>query len=173
MDQDTPRLLGQGFFWEELSVGQRFRTFRRTVTEADVIAFTGLTGMLEPLFLDATETGALGPRPVPAALTYALIEGLVLRGMVHGTGLALLESHQRALAPVRVGDTISAEVEVTAIRPTTRGNRAVVTSLVTVRNQAGEAVMTYEVKRLLAGRGEGAGLPGTLPPRGQPLGTPR
>ena len=49
------------------------------------------------------------PRPVPAALTYALIEGLVLCGMVHGTGLALLECTS-ALAPVRVGDTIGAEV---------------------------------------------------------------
>jgi 3-hydroxybutyryl-CoA dehydratase len=150
----APRLLGLGLHWQDLAVGQRFRTFRRTVTEADVIGFVGLTGMLEPLFLDATETGALGPRPVPAALTYCLIEGMLLRGMAHGTGLALLESHQRALAPVRVGDTIRAEVEVTEIRPTSRGNRAVVTSAVRVLNQAGACVMEYTVKRLLAGREE-------------------
>lgn len=155
MATPDPALLGQGFHWQALAVGQRFRTFRRTITEADLIGFVGLTGMLEPLFLDATEGGgALGPRPVPGALTYCLIEGMLLRGMVHGTGLALLESHQRALAPVRVGDTIRAEVEVTEIRPTSRGNRAVVGSLVRVLNQDGTLVMEYTVKRLLAGKEE-------------------
>jgi acyl dehydratase len=148
----APPLLGQGFHWQDLSPGQRFRTFRRTVTEADLIGFVTLTGMLEPLFVDATASGALGPRPVPAALTYAMIEGMVLAGMAHGTGLALLEVNQRALAPVRVGDTIGAEVTVTAIRPTSRGNRAVVESAIAVVNQAGTRVMEYEVKRLLAGR---------------------
>jgi acyl dehydratase len=93
---------------------------------------------------------------VPAALTYALIEGLVLGGMARGTGLALLESHQRALAPVRVGDTIGAEVVVTAIRPTSSGGRAVVESAVTVRDQHGRVVMDYTVKRLLAGRAPAA-----------------
>ena len=149
---ETPPLLGQGFFWQDLAVGQRFRTFRRTVTEADLIGFVGLTGMQEPLFVDATLAGALGPRPVPAALTHALIEGIVLAGMAHGTGLALLETHIHARAPVRVGDTIGAEVVVTGLRPTSAGNRAVVTSDIAVTNQRGETVMDYTVKRLLAGR---------------------
>ncbi len=149
---ETPPLLGQGFFWQDLAVGQRFRTFRRTVTEADLIGFIGVTGMQEPLFVDATLAGALGPRPVPAALTHALIEGIVLAGMAHGTGLALLETHIHARAPVRVGDTIGAEVVVTGLRPTSAGNRAVVTSEIIIKNQRGETVMDYTVKRLLAGR---------------------
>jgi acyl dehydratase len=145
-------LLGQGFHWQELRPGQRFRTFRRTVTEADLVGFIAVTGMLEPLFVDATHAGALGHRPVPAALTHALIEGMLLRGMVHGTGLAMLEMSLRALAPVRLGDTVGAEVTVVGVRPTSRGNRAVVTSDVRVLNQQGETVMTYTVKRLIAGR---------------------
>lgn len=149
---DTPPLLGQGFHWQELRPGQRFRTFRRTVTEADLVGFVALTGMQEPLFVDATQAGALGPRPVPAALTHALIEGIVLHGMAHGTGLALLETTIRARAPVRVGDTIGAEVTVADIHPTSAGNRAVVTSEIQVRNQRDEVVMDYRVKRLLAGR---------------------
>jgi 3-hydroxybutyryl-CoA dehydratase len=152
---DTPPLLGQGFHWQDLHPGQRFRSFRRTVTEADLIGFVAVTGMQEPLFVDATLAGALGPRPVPAALTHALIEGIVLHGMAHGTGLALLETTIRARAPVRVGDTIGAEVAITEVRPTSAGGRAVVTSEITVRNQRGETVMDYTVKRLLAGRPEG------------------
>lgn len=151
-DAEPPPLLGRGFRWQDLREGQRFRTTRRTVTESDLMGFVALTGMQEPLFVDATHHGAMGHRPVPAALTHALVEGMLLRGMVHGTGLALLETHLRALAPVRVGDTLSAEVTVAAIRPTSRGDRAVVTSAVRVLNADGAAVMEYTVKRLLAGR---------------------
>ena len=121
------------------------------------MGFVALTGMQEPLFVDATHEGALGPRPVPAALTHALVEGMVLRGMAHGTGLALLETAIRALAPVRVGDTIGAEVTVAEVRPTASGGRAVVTSAVRVLNQGGEAVMDYTVRRLVAGRPKGGG----------------
>ena len=77
---------------------------------------------------------------------------MLLRGMVHGTGLALLEVSLRALAPVHLGDTVGAEVTVAGVRPTSRGNRAVVTSDVRVLNQRGDTVMTYTVKRLIAGR---------------------
>lgn len=152
MDSTPPRL-GQGFHWQDLEVGQRFRTFRRTVTEHDLMGFVALTGMQEPLFVDATWDGALGARPVPGALTHALIEGMVLAGMAHGTGLALLETTIRPRAPVRVGDSIEAEVTVAAIRPTSSGGRAVVTSDIAVGNQRGERVMDYTAVRLLAGRG--------------------
>jgi acyl dehydratase len=53
---------------------------------------------------------------------------------------------------VVVGDTIHAEVEVTAVKPTSTRNRAVVTSDIRVFNQRGELVMTYTATRLLAGR---------------------
>ena len=46
--------LGLGFTWEELSPGQRFRTLNRTVTETDLVLFTGVTGMLEIIFTDRT-----------------------------------------------------------------------------------------------------------------------
>ena len=145
--------LGQGFHWQDLTVGQRMRTFRRTVTEADLVGFIGVTGMLEAIFIDAHhEGGAIAGRPVPAVLTYSLIEGFLLQTMIQGTGLASLELHKRILAPVLVGDTIEAEVEILSVRPTSKSGRAVVGSRVDVYNQRREPVMTYEVTRLLAGR---------------------
>ena len=147
--------LGQGFYWQDLTPGQRFRTFRRTVTEADLIGFIGVTGMVEVMFIDAEPlAGGIGGRPVPAALTYTLIEGFLLQTMIQGTGLAMLELTQKIHAPVRVGDTINAIVEVDGIRPTSKGGRAVVDSTVTVFNQNDDLVMTYTARRLLAGRGE-------------------
>jgi len=160
---DIPRM-GQGLYWQDLQVGQRWRTFRRTVTEADLVNFINATGMLEAIFIeDGYAGGAIRGRPVPGALTYTFIEGfilqsmiqgtgLILQSMIQGTGLAMLELHQKILAPVLVGDSIEAVVEVTDVRPTSQGNRAVVTSLITVTNQRGEPVMEYTAVRLLAGR---------------------
>ena len=145
--------MGQGVYWQDIAVGQQWRTFRRTITEADLVGFINVTGMLEAIFIDAEfDEGAIKGRPVPGALTYTLIEGFILQSMIQGTGLAMLELHQKILGPVIVGDTIQALVEVTDIRPTSKNNRAVVTSKITVYNQRQEVVMEYTAVRLLAGR---------------------
>lgn len=146
-------LLGQGFFFQDLRIGQQFRTFRRTVTEADLVGFIGVTGMLEHMFIDEEGAAAsIGGRPVPSALTYTLMEGLQLQTMIQGTGLAMLETTQKILKPVRVGDSIHAVVTITAVRPTSKGNRAIVDSDIDVFNQRGELVMNYTARRMLAGR---------------------
>ena len=144
--------IAQGKSWGELPVGWKARTGRRTVTESDLVAFISATGMLELIFTDTDHEGAIGGRPVPAALTYGFIEGMQMQTLVQGTGLALLEVHMVVDAPVHVGDSVWGVIEVIVVRPTSKGNRAVVTFLVTVFNQAGEQVMHYEVKRLIAGR---------------------
>ncbi|MFK4583755.1 MaoC family dehydratase [Bradyrhizobium ottawaense] len=153
--ENEMQTLGLGMTWEQLQVGQLFRTLRRTVTETDLVVFTGVTGMLEVLFTDVTfgaEKGVIEGRFVPAVLTYSLIEGMICQTMIQGTGLAMLELKKKVLAPVRVGDTIYGEIEVTSVKPTSRGNRAVVSSAITVRNQRAEVVIEYEATRMLAGQ---------------------
>jgi 3-hydroxybutyryl-CoA dehydratase len=154
--------LGLGFTWEQLSPGQRFRTLNRTITETDLVLFTGVTGMLEVIFIDRTfgEKGAIEGQFVPAALTYSLIEGLLCQSMIQGTGLAMLELKQRIRAPVRVGDTVHGEIEIVSVRPTSKGNRGIVVSRVEVTNQRDEVVMTYEATRMLAGRAEASACAG-------------
>ena len=116
--------------------------------------FINVTGMLEAIFIEeGYEGGAMRRRPVPGALTYTLIEGFILQTMIQGTGLAMLELHQKILAPVLVGDTIEAMVEVTGIRPTSKAAapwspRASTCSI----TGAACMVMTYTATRLLAGR---------------------
>ncbi len=127
--------LGLGFTWEQLSPGQRFRTLNRTITETDLVMFTGVTGMLEAIFVDRTFAagkGAIQGAFVPAALTYSLIEGLLCQTMIQGTGLAMLELTKKVVAPVRVGDTVHGEIEVTSVRPTSKGNRGIVVSRIDV-----------------------------------------
>lgn len=155
MKTNSLPMLGRGFYWQELEVGQRFQTFRRTITETDIVNFISVTGMLEAIFIDTTfEHGAIKGRPVPGALTYTIIEGFVMQSMVQGTGLAMLELNKKILAPVVAGDTVWAEIEVTHIRPTSKHNRAIVTSRIDVKNQHNTDVMTYTAVRMLAGQPE-------------------
>lgn len=149
--------LGLGMTWEQLSPGQKFRTLNRTITETDLVVFTGVTGMLEVIFTDHTfgaEKGTIQGRFVPAALTYSLIEGLLCQSMIQGTGLALLDLKKQVLKPVRVGDTVHAVIEVLSVRPTSKGNRGIMASKVDITNQNGEVVISYEATRMLAGRSE-------------------
>ena len=73
-----------------------------------------------------------------------------MQSMIQGTGL-MLELNKKVLAPVRVGDTIHAEVEVTSVR-TSKGNRGIVASKIDIKNQKDEVVITYEATRMLAGK---------------------
>ena len=153
MSSQDPQLLGRGFYWQEIQPGQRFRTYRRTVTETDLVNFISVTGMLEAIFIHADyEHGAIRGRAVPAALTSSLIEGLLFQTMIQGTGLALLELTLKAHGPVLVNDSIYGIVEVEEVKPTSKNNRAVVTSHIDVLNQRDERVLSYTAKRLLAGR---------------------
>ncbi|ART49565.1 MaoC family dehydratase [Acidovorax carolinensis] len=146
-----PTVIGRGYFWQDLAPQQEFLTFGRTLTETDLMNFITVTGMTELIFTDVHHKGAIEGRVVPAALTYTLIEGLLVQGMIQGTGMALLEIKKKILAPVRVGDTVHGHVRITDIRPTSKHGRAVVTSEVAVINQDGTTVMRYLAKRLLAG----------------------
>lgn len=144
--------LGRGLYWQDMQVGMIFRTFRRTITETDLVAFVTLTGMIDSTFLDATAVGPMGSRPVPGALTYSIIEGFIVQSLIRGTGIAMLACSQEAIAPVQVGDTLWAMVEFTGARPTSKGDRAIIDSLITVLNQRNEPVLRYTSRRMIAGR---------------------
>src|SRR3546814_11474052 len=70
-----------------------------------LINFISATGMLEAIFIDAEfEGAAIDGRPVPAALTQCMIEGLLFQTMIQGTGIALLEMTLTAPKPARIAD---------------------------------------------------------------------
>ena len=154
------RTVGIGFYWNDLKVGERFRTLNRTITEADLVQFIGVTGMVETMFTDLSfneSHGVIKGRVVPAALTYTMSEGLLVQATMQTTGLALLEIEKKVLKPVFAGDTVHVEVEVTGVRPTSKGNRGIVTTMNNVVNQKGETVIAYRAVRMMAGRPEAKG----------------
>lgn len=145
-------VVGRGFCFEDLAPGFRFRTHRRSITEADLAAFVNLTWLTEELFAVEDDTGrALKGRAVPAALVYAFAEGLLLPSM-QDTGLAFLNATLDVKRPTRVGDTLHVESEVTEHRPTSKGDRGLVRFANRVVNQRGEVVLEYHPLRLLKRR---------------------
>lgn len=139
------RIVGRGLAFEELSVGFKFRTHRRTITEADLAAFINLTWLTEELF--AVEEKGKG-RLVPGALVYSFAEGLLLPTM-QDTGVAFLNATLDVKAPSFVGDTIHVECEVTEHRLTSKGDRGLVRFSNRVVKQDGEVVLEYDPLRLL------------------------
>jgi acyl dehydratase len=141
--------VGRGFAFEDLKVGFRFKTHRRSIAEADLAAFINLTWLTEELFAVADEAGrAIKGRPVPGALVYAFAEGLLLPTM-QDTGLAFLNCTLDVKGPTVVGDTIHVECEVTEHRLTSKGDRGLVRFANKVVNQRGETVLAYDPLRLL------------------------
>jgi acyl dehydratase len=142
-------IVGRGFGYEELKVGFRFRTHRRTIAESDVAGFVNLTWLTEELFAVADDSSrAIKGRPVPGALIYAFAEGLLLPTM-QDTGLAFLNATLDVKAPTVVGDTIHVEAEVTEARLTSKGDRGLVRFANRVVNQKGETVLEYNPLRML------------------------
>lgn len=152
MSDQPMNMISRGLYWQELKPGLVGKTFRRTVTEADLVNFIGVTGMLEAIFIDADYPGAaIKGRLVPAALTQSLIEGMLFQTIIQGTGLALLEVATKVHAPVKVNDSIWATLEILEVKPTSKENRAIVTSDIKIYNQHKKLVLSYIVKRLVAG----------------------
>ena len=118
-------------------------------------AFVGVVGITEPLFLDARvaiDNGYAG-RLVPGMMTFSFAEGLVIQtGCIHETGVAFLHMDFDIKGPVYVGDTIGVIVEVTEQRPTSKGDRGLITTRNEVVNQHGDVVLVYTPVRLTGAR---------------------
>ncbi len=150
-------LLGHGFYYQDWSVGYEFRTLTRSITEADIGNFVGVSGMTEELFTsyDYLENHtSFDGRLVPGALVFAVAEGLVIPATIARTGIAFLGCEINVSGPTFAGDTLHVEGVVSEIRPASKGNRALVRTDNRVVNQKGETVLTYNPLRMMKGRPE-------------------
>jgi acyl dehydratase len=149
MSADVLPIVGRGYCFDDLRVGFRFRTHRRTLAESDLAAFVNLSWLTEELFtVEDDANRAIKGRAVPAALVYAFAEGLLLPTM-QDTGLAFLNATLDVKAPTRIGDTIHVQAEVTEHRLASKGDRGLVRFANKVVNQNAEVVLEYNPLRLL------------------------
>ena len=150
------RTVGLGLAWDDLTVGEQFRTVGRTITETDLVNFVNTSGMVEVLFTDVeyvAEHGPGGGRLVPAALVYSIAEGLLVQATLQHTGLAFLGMTMDVHGPTFVGDTVHVEAEVLESRATSKSpDRGLVRTQNRIVNQRGDTVITYTPLRLAASR---------------------
>lgn len=150
---DTPVTIGTGFYWDDLSLGFRFKTHGRTITEADLSSFVNLTWLTEELFTNTANMAgrAIQGRVVPGALVYSFAEGLLLPSM-QDTGMAFLNAELDVKGPTFVGDTIHVECEVIEHRAAKTGHRGLARTANRVVKQDGTVVLTYNPLRMLKRR---------------------
>jgi acyl dehydratase len=144
--------------FEDFAVGDVLRTMRRTIAEADMLAFVQLTGLFEELWLDAgkaARTGIYNGRLVPGYMTLSFAEGLVVLGgwMRNAVGMLGL-TDVKWTAPVVCGDTIRVELEIVEARPSRHHDRGLVVMRHRVLNQDDAAVLEYQSARLIRTRDE-------------------
>lgn len=143
--------------WEDYSVGERFVSAGRTITESDIVAFSGLTGDYYPVHIDEefAKASPFGSRIAHGPLTFSYAIGLVGMSQVYGDSVIgmLGVDELRALAPVRIGDTIRVDWQVTETRETKRADRGVVAIRYRVINQKSESVMEFKFT-LMCRRGQ-------------------
>jgi acyl dehydratase len=142
--------------FDDVEVGDRYDTLGRTITEADVVNFAGVSGDFNALHTDAERMAdsTFGERIAHGALVFSITTGLLWQSRSEAEKEAIVAFYGvdelRFVKPVFVGDTIHAEVEVAARErrdhPVATG---VVRFAVDVRNQDDETVLSASLLSLM------------------------
>jgi acyl dehydratase len=133
-------------YFEDLVVGQRFTTSSAQVSETDILSFaTRFDPQFMHLDAEAAKRGPLGGLTASGWHTTALVMRLTIdaRPLDGGSVLGLGVDELRWPHPVRVGDTITAELEVVSITPSrSKPTHGVVRIHTTAKNQNGDVVLS-------------------------------
>ncbi len=141
MAEETLRPTGR--YFEELSLGDVMVTPARTVTEADIVLFAGLSGDYNQLHTDAEFAGSsrFGGRIAHGLLGLAIASGLASRlGFLEGTVLAFMGLDWRFRGPILIGDTVHTVVRVAQSRAMERLGGGLVIFAIELVNHRGETV---------------------------------
>ena len=119
----------QHLFFDDVVVGQEWESLGRTVTEADIVNFAGLSGDFNPIHVDHEFAGAtLFRRPIAhGLLVLSVASGLAVQCPPMRTLAFLAIRDWQLKVPVFIGDTIRVRSKVVAKEARSRGRRGVVT----------------------------------------------
>jgi len=148
----------QGRHYEEIEVGQVLESPARTVTETDVVMFAALSGDYNQLHTDVefAKSTRFGERIAHGLLILSIASGLITRlGFIEGTVQAFMGLDWKFRAPVLIGDTVRARVEIRRKRPMPKLDGGFVFLDVLVLNQRDEVVQKGTWNALLKSVPEG------------------
>ncbi len=109
----------RGLYFEEFEVGLELETRARTITEADIVNFAGLSGDFNPMHTDAVYAAGtqFNQRVAHGLLGLSVASGLAYQmGFIEGTVIAFTGLEWKFRAPIFIGDTIRVQVQVTKLR---------------------------------------------------------
>jgi acyl dehydratase len=142
-------------YYEDFQTGQVLVSRGRTITEADIVNFAGLSGDFVELHVNEeyARNSPFGRRIAHGALIFSISTGLMIQmNLVNDTVLAFYGVDRlRFTRPVFIGDTVHVTKKVLATELKEKGG--VVTFETTVLNQNQEAVIVYTDKMLVKSRG--------------------
>ena len=132
-------------YFDDIEVGEEYESPGRTVTEADIVLFAGISGDYNILHTDAEfmKGSIFGERIAHGLLGLTIQSGLLTRAMQPYATIAFGGLRWKFKAPIKIGDTIRVRARVTA-KKETKPDRGVVTLERTVLNQRGEVVQQGE-----------------------------
>lgn len=140
-------------YWEDFSKGTLLSTRGITVTEAHVVQWSMLGGDWLPIHVDHEYAGstAYGGIIAHGPLTIALALGLVVQSGFFGDAVIawLGMDEVRLPLPVRIGDTLHTDLEVTEHLPTSTPARGRIVAHYEVQNQRNETVLRFDSGFLL------------------------
>ncbi len=137
----------KGRTFDEFSAGETFTTASRTITEADVVGFAGISGDFNPLHTDAefAKGTMFQARIAHGMLIASVATGLAnALGIFEGTTIALLQVTHKFTGAVKFGDTVHMEMTVAEKKETAKPDRGILILKNVVRNQAGGSVLEGE-----------------------------
>lgn len=140
-------------FFEDYHVGETTTGPRKTIDQADISAFAGLTWDFHPAHTDELFAGErYGGRIAHGMLTFSVVTGLTVEYNL----LAISYGYERVRfpRPVRAGDTVGATAVVKELREHRRPNIGLVVKEYTGTNQADEVVFVCEHILAVERRGE-------------------
>ena len=132
--------------YEQYSIGERFQSYARTITEADIVNYTCFAGLKLPLFIDAEfckKHSIFGERVAPGLMTASIAAGMLEDILGKYTLAALGLDKFKFAAPVKIGDTLHAEITVEGKKDTSDGKRGVLTVRISVNNQKSEVPLEF------------------------------
>ena len=142
----------QGMYFEEFEVGQSAVSVGRTITEADVVRFAGLTGDFNSIHTDADYAAghSFGQRVAHGLLVQSIAVGLATRlGVIEGTVIAFRDMTCKFSLPVYFNDTIRLKIEIKELKALPRLGGGSVTMKYSILNQNDKAVQRGEWNMLV------------------------
>lgn len=141
-------------FFDDVEIGQEWTTLGRTVTEADIVNFAGVSGDFNPIHIDHEfAKTTLYSRPIAhGLLVWSMSSGLSMSCPPMRTLAFLSVREWNFKAPVFVGDTIRARSKVLEKAVRSHGRRGVITWERQIINQADKIVQEGVTLTLVQGR---------------------